>query len=259
MTADTLKRLKPKGSDLSKDAQVIRIGNEPARPEGYKTAVIEGDDPYERAAAIDRFFSAAKGKPSDERGRRPPARRPSSRCRPPPGPPAPATRCCSRKRNTVPAATRKALREHDKPNIFVLGPDVGDLEEGREGPRQARQGHPDPGPEPGGERDRVRPLRAGRLRLGRGRPRLQLHRGGHRRGRSTPPPRRRWPPRACSRPCCSPTAPTPSRARWRLPPQRAARLRGRPRPGGLQPRLDPRATTSSCRSTPRPGWTRSPS
>ena len=31
ITADTLKRLKPKGSDLSKDAQVIRIGDKPAR------------------------------------------------------------------------------------------------------------------------------------------------------------------------------------------------------------------------------------
>ena len=59
------KRLDPKGSDLSKDAQVIRIGDKPARPEGYKTAVIQGKDPYERAAAIDRFFSAAKGKPSE--------------------------------------------------------------------------------------------------------------------------------------------------------------------------------------------------
>ena len=64
MTEDTLKRLKPTGSDLSKDAQVIRIGDKPARPEGFKTAVLEGKDPYERAAAIDRFFSAARGKPS---------------------------------------------------------------------------------------------------------------------------------------------------------------------------------------------------
>ena len=64
VTADTLERLNPKGSDLSKDAQVIRIGDKPARPSGFKTAVIEGRDPYERAAAIDRFFSAAKGKPS---------------------------------------------------------------------------------------------------------------------------------------------------------------------------------------------------
>ena len=68
MTADTLDRLEPRGSDLSKDAQVIRIGDDVARPDGYKTAVVEGDDAYERAAAVDRFFSAARGRPSHERG-----------------------------------------------------------------------------------------------------------------------------------------------------------------------------------------------
>ena len=64
VTADTLERLEPKGSDLSKDAQVIRIGEDVARPDGFKTAVVQGDDPFERAAAIDRFVSAARGKPS---------------------------------------------------------------------------------------------------------------------------------------------------------------------------------------------------
>ena len=63
VTAETLDQLDPRGSDLSKDAQVIRIGDDVARPDGYKTAVIEGDDPYERAAAVDRFFSAARGRP----------------------------------------------------------------------------------------------------------------------------------------------------------------------------------------------------
>ena len=64
VTADTLDRLAPRGSDLAKDAQVIRIGEDVARPSGYKTAVVEGDDAYERAAAVDRFFSAARGRPS---------------------------------------------------------------------------------------------------------------------------------------------------------------------------------------------------
>ena len=63
---DVLDRLKPKGSDLSKDAQVIRVGPDVARPSGYKTALIEGDTPFERAAAVDRFFSAARGKPSND-------------------------------------------------------------------------------------------------------------------------------------------------------------------------------------------------
>ena len=66
VTKDVLDRLKPKGSDLSKDAQVIRVGPDVARPDGYKTALIEGDNPFERAAAIDRFFSAARAKPSND-------------------------------------------------------------------------------------------------------------------------------------------------------------------------------------------------
>jgi hypothetical protein len=66
VTSDTLDQLKPRGSDLSKDAQVIRIGDDVARPSGFKTAVVEGGDPYERAAAVDRFFSAARGRPSPD-------------------------------------------------------------------------------------------------------------------------------------------------------------------------------------------------
>src|SRR4051794_14232270 len=64
VSSDTLDRLAPKGSDLSKDAQVIRIGQDVARPDGFRTAVVQGDDPFQRAAAIDRFVSAARGKPS---------------------------------------------------------------------------------------------------------------------------------------------------------------------------------------------------
>jgi hypothetical protein len=64
VTQQTLDDLQPKGSDLSKDAQVIRIGDDVARPDGYRTAVVQGDDTFKRSAAIDRFFSAARGKPS---------------------------------------------------------------------------------------------------------------------------------------------------------------------------------------------------
>src|ERR687898_257811 len=66
VTEDVLERLDPKGSDLSRDAQGIRVGPGTARPEGFKTALIEGDSPFERAAAIDRFFSAARARPSND-------------------------------------------------------------------------------------------------------------------------------------------------------------------------------------------------
>jgi hypothetical protein len=122
VTADVLDRLKPKGSDLSRDAQVIRIGNDTARPEGYKTAVIEGANPFQAAAAIDRFFSAARAKPSNdvvlysaEKGEYA----------------MPAAAWAARsgdaalpvRRNKVPAPIVKALREHERPNVFVLGPE----------------------------------------------------------------------------------------------------------------------------------------
>ena len=121
VTRDTIERLKPKGSDLSKDAQVIRIGKDVPRPSGYKTAVIEGDDPYERAAAIDRFFSAVKGKPS---GNVVIASGESAEWS------VPAAAWGARsgdavlltKRDSVPPATRKALQEHEKPDIYLLGP-----------------------------------------------------------------------------------------------------------------------------------------
>ncbi len=121
VTADTLERLDPRGSDLSEDAQVIRIGDEPAKPDGFKTARIAGEDPYERAAAIDRFFSAARGGPSPNvvvtTGEQPQFATPAA---------AWAARSGDSvllvERDRVPAATRKAIAAHDKPSIFVLGP-----------------------------------------------------------------------------------------------------------------------------------------
>ena len=122
VTEDVLERLKPKGSDLSRDAQVIRIGADTARPEGYKTALIEGDNPFEAAAAIDRFFSAARANPSNdvvlysaEQGEFA----------------MPAAAWAARSgdavlpvnRNGIPAPIVKALREHEQPNVYVLGPE----------------------------------------------------------------------------------------------------------------------------------------
>jgi hypothetical protein len=121
VTKDTLSRLKPTGSDLSRDAQVIRIGASPPRPDGYKTAIIEGKDPYTRAAAIDRFFSAARGKPSGDvvvtSGERSEFAAPAAAWAARSGDSVLLT-----KRNQVPAPIKKALGEHNKPDIFLLGP-----------------------------------------------------------------------------------------------------------------------------------------
>jgi hypothetical protein len=119
-TDEALARLAPRGSDLSKDAQVIRIGQDIARPEGFKTAVIQGASPYTRAAAIDRFFSAARGEPSGDvvlySGERPEWAMPAA---------AWAARSGDAvlpvKASSVPPAVIQALRAHDRPNVYLLG------------------------------------------------------------------------------------------------------------------------------------------
>ena len=122
VTEDTLRRLRPKGSDLLKNAQVISIGEDTAKPSGAKTEVLEGDDPYERAAAVDRFYSAAKGRPSGDvlvtSGEQAEWAMPAGAWAARSGDAVLLT-----KRDSVPAPTRKALREHEKPNIYLLGPE----------------------------------------------------------------------------------------------------------------------------------------
>jgi hypothetical protein len=120
VTSDALDRMKPRGSDLSKDAQVIRIGDGVARPDGYKTAVVEGGDAYERAASVDRFFSAARGRPSRNvvvySGERASWAMPAAAWAARSGDAALPV-----KRDELPDPIRRALREHDKPNVYVLG------------------------------------------------------------------------------------------------------------------------------------------
>jgi hypothetical protein len=122
VTSDTLDQLKPRGSDLSKDAQVIRIGNDVARPEQYKTAVIQGADPYERAAAIDRFVSAARGEPSRDvvlySGEQPEWALPAAAWAARSG-----TSTLPVKRGELPAPIRTAIAEHQRPNVYLLGPE----------------------------------------------------------------------------------------------------------------------------------------
>ena len=62
---DALSALAPIGSGQLAGAQIIRIGDTPA-PRGLRAAAISGSDPFALAAAIDRFVSAAVGKPSTD-------------------------------------------------------------------------------------------------------------------------------------------------------------------------------------------------
>jgi hypothetical protein len=121
VTSETLRRLNPKGSTLAKGAHAILIGDGPPAPEKLKSAVIKGRDPYQRALAIDRFASVARGKPSPDvvvaSGEKPEFAMPAA---------AWAARSGDAvlfaQRDSIPAPTRKALRQHQKPRIFVLGP-----------------------------------------------------------------------------------------------------------------------------------------
>jgi hypothetical protein len=119
-TEETLDRLDPKGSDLSEDAQVIRLGPDVPRPEGFRTAVVEGNTPFERAAAIDRFFSAARGEPSNDivlySGEQAEWAMPAAAWAARSGDSALPVR-----KNEIPAPVLDAIREHDNPNVFVLG------------------------------------------------------------------------------------------------------------------------------------------
>ena len=122
VSSATLKRLDPKGTELTKGAQVVLVGQKPRAPEGYKVASLNGRDPYELAAAIDRFFSSRKGKPSDNvivtTGERAPYAMPAA---------AWAARSGDSvlfvKQDEIPAATQRALASHERPGIYVVGPE----------------------------------------------------------------------------------------------------------------------------------------
>lgn len=121
-TSDLLARLKPAGADLARDAQVIRIGAKPPAPSGLKSGKIAAADPYATAAAIDRFFTAIRGKPSPHvivaSGEQAPFAMPAA---------AWAARSGDSvlyaKRDSVPRSTMQAIAAHDKPDIYVLGPE----------------------------------------------------------------------------------------------------------------------------------------
>lgn len=121
-TADVLERLKPRGADLARDAQVIRIGPKPPAPSGMKSGRITAADPYATAAAIDRFFTAIRGKPSPHvivaSGEQPAFAMPAAALAARSGDSILYTRAGS-----VPTATMHAIAGHDKPDIYVLGPE----------------------------------------------------------------------------------------------------------------------------------------
>jgi hypothetical protein len=122
VSRDTLERLDPKGSDLTEDARVIRIGSRPPQPSGLKTTTIDGDDVFKLAAEIDRFHAVARGEPSDDvilaSGERAEYAMPAAALAARSGDAVLLTA-----RDELPDPTVDALRRHEKPDVFVLGPE----------------------------------------------------------------------------------------------------------------------------------------
>jgi hypothetical protein len=118
----SLEQLNPKGSDLSRDAQVIKLGSDPPTPEDFRTALIGGDDPYSLAAAIDRFSTVARGEPSPNvivaSGEDPEYSMPAGAWAARSGDSVLFT-----EPDRLPPATERALAAHERPNIYVLGPE----------------------------------------------------------------------------------------------------------------------------------------
>lgn len=121
VSAQAMDRLDPKGAELARGAQVIRVGDVPAPAPELRTGRLQGKDPYETAAAVDRFATSARGEPSDDvvvaSGERPEFAMPAAAWAAYSGDSVLFTA-----KDRVPEATKKALAAHQRPNIYLLGP-----------------------------------------------------------------------------------------------------------------------------------------
>lgn len=119
-TREALDALAPSGSDAAGGAQVVRVGAV-ARPAGLKSADLAGRDADALARAIDSLQASARGASSGSvmvvSGDEPAFAMPAAALAAKSGVPILFAR-----RDTLPAATRAAIAEHDRPRIYVLGP-----------------------------------------------------------------------------------------------------------------------------------------
>jgi Cell wall binding domain 2 (CWB2) len=119
-TSDALHVLAPTGSGAAGGAQVITVGDA-SNPKGLHSVAIKGSDPYTLASGIDRFQSAAAGRPSTAvvvaSADDPAYAMPAAGWAAESGDPILFV-----SRSGVPRATRQALQSHGHPNIYALGP-----------------------------------------------------------------------------------------------------------------------------------------
>jgi hypothetical protein len=116
----TLTALAPPGAKPLGGAQVIRVGSV-AEAKGVKTLSVGGGDPYSRAAQIDLVAAKAAGRSSDRvviaSGERPEYAMPAAAWAAKAG-----DAILYSRRDAVPKETAAALRLHQQPKIYVLGP-----------------------------------------------------------------------------------------------------------------------------------------
>jgi len=123
VTRDALASLRPLGSDLADDAQVIVVGDVTPAPANLRIRRLRGEDPYAVAAEIDRFAATVRRKPSPRvvifSGERPEWAMPAAAWAAFSGDAALPVRA-----TTVPAPIRRALaRREGEAQIFLLGPE----------------------------------------------------------------------------------------------------------------------------------------
>ncbi|MCW2999926.1 MAG: hypothetical protein JWN65_3475 [Solirubrobacterales bacterium] len=119
-TSKALTALAPRGSKAAGGAQVVRVGTT-ARPGALKTTDIRGANPFALARSVDAFVSAARG----GAGRRvllvsaenPAFAAPAAAYAAKSGDPILFTN-----KDAVPPDTIAAIKAHDKPTIYILGP-----------------------------------------------------------------------------------------------------------------------------------------
>jgi hypothetical protein len=119
-TTAGLEQLAPSGSQQAGDAQVIRIGAVP-EPPGLRTTDLRGTSPAAIARAIDAFSAAARGQAAESvivvSSEDPEYAMPAAGYAAKSGTPILFVT-----RTAIPPDTRAALRSHQNPRIYVLGP-----------------------------------------------------------------------------------------------------------------------------------------
>jgi hypothetical protein len=119
-TSDALGALRPTGAPAAGGAQLIRVGDV-ARPAGIKTTDLAGRDPFALARAIDAFQAAARNRTSDRvivvSADDPAYAMPAAAWAAKAGDPVLFVQ-----RDRLPAETAAALKAHQQPRIYLVGP-----------------------------------------------------------------------------------------------------------------------------------------